>query len=227
MKKSNAFHRRVPFATGIFLALVLVTSSMKAQCPPCRNDIPPITGCNWIHVSGLTFTGPNGCNCSMDYCYRLLNNYPVQVDSLGNPIINPYHPTQTIQSQVDTLITDCDSLFGAVIDSASENAFRDASYRLGLHVPCDTAHSLYYGEGYYSSCFKLVQNSPHAFVSCHDMSPAYCETRCSYCPFNGLLFNCINIQVGTPACGGGTPPSNFNLWPLNTCFEVICGTHLR
>ncbi len=193
---------------------------MKAQCPPCPNDISPVHACDWVHPPScpITFNGPGGCTCTLDYCYRILYGYPYH-DSVTDET--------TIQSSVISFSTDCDSMFQAVVDSASNVAFTDAATNLHIVVPCNDGHHYLFGEAYIASCWKLVQTSPNAFVSCNASAGAYCETKCDICQSSGLKFNCINIEVGTANCAGGPAPTAFANWSIDTCYHPICGTHLH
>jgi len=153
---------------GILLALVLVTSDMKAQCPTtCPTDIEPLFDSlyTWTHATiPVSFDGP--CPGIAEYCYRALPNWPIRGQT-------------TIQS-VLTCLTFGDSgcLSGNsqdILNAASQAVFDFVCLIEIPYLPaCTDTLAWKVGEAYQPSCWAVVERDSVTRVAFCSDSGAYC-----------------------------------------------------
>ena len=203
MKNSNRFVSR---GVGILLALMLVSSTMRAQ--PCPTDIYPTIGnpnyvawTNETPVNPRCFTIPN-TNCSVCYYYC---DRTVVVDGSTTYQVDIY--------EVDYVDT-CNFSHELIIDFAT-----DDSYKHGPVVGNCNQLTTMKCELYKACCWIQYSNS-NALHPCGD-GTSHCLERCDICYWNGGIVksNCSFSTIGTPStsCSFITNP------PADTCFRIHCG----
>jgi len=210
---------------GILLALMLVTSDMKAQCPTtCPTDIAPLSDSlyPWTHATvPVSFGGP--CAGTAEYCYRVLNPWPV--------------PGQTTIQSVLICLTFGDSgCIGGnaqdIINAASQAVF---DYVMLIEIPylpaCNDTLAWSVGEVYEPSCWAVVERDSVTRVAFCSDSGAYCVQRCDVCNYGGgqtREFDCIYVEIGTPSCSEA--PNLLSSWSYThpkTCYHIPCGQRVH
>jgi len=214
MKTHTAFTRFVLSATGILLALLLVSPDMYAQTgidPPAGGHS---TACGMSYtVPG--WTGPatvniplgGGCYEVVTYYHRIVQCWPIMGSETEQSVVtNIGPPTGTC-----TGITD-QQIFDAIPNN--NTSFATPS---GL-PPCGQGYTPRKMELRLPSCWALAQVSPREFTPCGS-STAYCLETCDMCYNLGIYtWNCTFSIEGTPSCSPGTYVN------VGDCLEPLCGT---
>ena len=188
--------RFVNCGLGILLALLAVTSDMKAQCP---TNIDPVS-VTWTAVATpitTTFSCPLGtCTIAAHYCTRLVPNPPL------TPIVEIYIDEMTITGSCA-----CVS-FNAALALAKQTIWNF----IGSGFPACSSTDILTGTAYTSSCMDPIPTFGGIdYVPC-DLGSSYCAQTCTLCYSGGVVTStdCSFSTVGTPDCQG------------SPCFQVTC-----
>ncbi len=214
MKTLNVFNRIALNGAGIILALIVVSTSVKSQCP---TDIHPISGETGYVAWGGPYTDYGvlipGTSCTMNitYCSRGV---------IGK--------IQRYIEEIDSVSSGCDSLtWASVILAAREYMFTSLATD-----PCGGGYTITVASVFTASCADM-EISP--YYACKFCPGAYCAKQCDVCTdiLTGqkVESNCSFTQIGTADCttapagwpnlSVGSTLSNINSYPsswLNQCF---------
>lgn len=188
--------RFVSLAVGIFLALVITSSSSQAGCP---TDIVP-TDSAWFAIGNVSFS-IDTCGITVHYCFRKLDNWPAGTGST------------TYQIYIDTIFTTlCDSIdMKRILDSVNSAVFAT----LPSVPPCGGS-ATFFATSFRAPCWKPFSNG---FVPCNNASGSYCAMTCRVCARPGGWIHkdqCTFQLTGTPNCG--TIPD------VTGCKLIDCGS---
>jgi len=211
MKTSNAFLRPVYFLTGLLLTLLLVTSSVKAQCPSDDAIHPFSYEFGFSHwTADTTEVDYGNCQYFVYYCHRVVH---YMTDSFG---IQPYY--QTFTYGIDSL---ADSTHPCNPDSSDQNIIDYIADDMltkvppNFYPPCNDNYQKMKGAAFRPNCWRKVDN--HSYRGCSDTSN-YCEMICDICmDGNVYKFGCSFQVLGTPTCSVLVP------WKKGDCSLVECG----
>ncbi len=219
-RRGSRCNRFVSCGAGILLALLLVTSTMKAQNPDCPNDITP-TNVGWngpktAHI----FVVCNGKTCTITsiYCDRTVTN------GTGQSTYETYLYSVT---KDPGLYGDCSCIDGEVMIEWGMKATFNA---IGNGAPgCSTPDRILWN-GYRAPCFQ--RKAGGGFGPCESGTGSYCVETCQLCysttlppgtpPGYVYSSDCSWQTIGTPACLNYPPVP----WGSSdtTCYLLHCGT---
>jgi len=223
----NLLSRFMVFTSGILLALVLVPSLMKAQCP---TDILPAVGAPNTSGCGGTYpawTGPTtttitvgGCTITVTYCFREILCYPTATDVTWQAHVLSY-----------TAPSGCSLTDQQMSNAITDNpiAFSQTGYS---PPPCNNPNYTPWTFVIYKpACISLVQvdNCPDGtrhYADCDD-NAAFCTATYTECYQNGgIIWSSPSYSLAgdTPDCAD-LPTGGFPIaCPLVIhCYKPICG----
>ncbi len=167
MKNTHLFSR-----VGIFLALLLVTSSLYGQCP---SDITP-TNVGWHDTTASTtvLCGSVGtCTITVSFCWRAL------------PGIGGSTLYETYMYNIDE---NCDGCGNYTWQDIFSMSMKLTYQTLGSGVPgCGYVNTMTW-QGYRPPCWKR-SSTGNGFTACSTGTDSYCEEICSLCYASGIVYS--------------------------------------